>query len=315
MSREQTRRLIAEGVSPDEAARAARLRLGNAVSLRERSRDIRLLPWLDAILRDARFGVRMLRKDAVVSGAAVASLALAMGAAIAAFILIDALILRPLPVPSRTASVYLATEDANRSDRQEAPRSAIRRSSASRRRHPAARGCSQSSFQGRQAFSIGSPTAATRGSRAVHARATRSPSWAWFRRWAGCSFGRRQRARRASGGRGQQRVLDPSLRRRPRGRGPLDHRHTLACADCGVAPPGFTGVTPGIRTDVWVPMTMYHAEALTSGGWQWLQILGRLAPASDATSTRAVLQPAFTTLRRERARQFPATAPRDKVRQ
>ena len=60
---EQTRRLIAEGVSPDEAARAARLRLGNAVILRERSRDIRLLPWLDAVLRDARFGVRMLRKD------------------------------------------------------------------------------------------------------------------------------------------------------------------------------------------------------------------------------------------------------------
>jgi hypothetical protein len=99
---------------PGRGGARARLRLGNAVNLRERSRDVRLLPWLDSLLRDVRFGVRMLRKDASVTGAAIASLALAMGAAIAAFILIDALILRPLPVPQPERLVYLAVEDTER---------------------------------------------------------------------------------------------------------------------------------------------------------------------------------------------------------
>ena len=112
--------MISEGLSPEEAGRAARLRLGNAVNLRERSRDVRLLSWLDSLLRDVRFGVRMLRKDVSVTGAAIASLALAMGATIAAFLLIDALILRPLPVPQPERLVYLAVEDTDR-DRGEIP--------------------------------------------------------------------------------------------------------------------------------------------------------------------------------------------------
>src|SRR4029078_12110485 len=71
---EQTRRLLSEGVTPVEAGRAARLRLGNAINLRERSRDVRLLSWLDELLRDIRFGVRILRKDAVFKRADVAFL-------------------------------------------------------------------------------------------------------------------------------------------------------------------------------------------------------------------------------------------------
>jgi len=67
---------------------------------------VKLLGWLDTLLKDARFGLRMLRKDFAVASAAVLSLSLAMGACIAAFALIDALILRPLPVkdPSQLAA-------------------------------------------------------------------------------------------------------------------------------------------------------------------------------------------------------------------
>ena len=49
----------------------------------------------------------MLRKNAVVTGAAVASLSLALGACVAAFSLVDALILRPLPgssIPSSSST-------------------------------------------------------------------------------------------------------------------------------------------------------------------------------------------------------------------
>ncbi|MGA9627812.1 MAG: ABC transporter permease, partial [Bryobacteraceae bacterium] len=55
--------------------------------------------WLESLLQDARFGVRILAKERAVTAAAVLSLSLAIGACTAAFSLIDALMLRPLPVP------------------------------------------------------------------------------------------------------------------------------------------------------------------------------------------------------------------------
>ena len=64
-------------------------------------------PWLDSLWRDLRFGQRLLRKDAAVSSAAIVSLGLAIGACTAAFSLVDALILRKLPVRDPETLVYL----------------------------------------------------------------------------------------------------------------------------------------------------------------------------------------------------------------
>src|SRR5215470_8797729 len=82
-------------------------RLGNERQVRETSRDVKLLPWLDAVVRDARYGSRMLWKSPVVTATAILSLALAIGACTAAYSLIDALILRPLPVRDPQGLVYL----------------------------------------------------------------------------------------------------------------------------------------------------------------------------------------------------------------
>lgn len=57
----------------------------------ESSLSVNLLSWLDSVFKDIRFAVRMLRKHIVVTGAAIASLTLALGASLAAFSLIDAL--------------------------------------------------------------------------------------------------------------------------------------------------------------------------------------------------------------------------------
>src|ERR671917_2111237 len=67
-----------------------------------------LIPWADSILRDIGFGVRMCRRHKIVTAAAVVSLSLAIGACTAAFSLIDALILRPLPVSDPERLVYIA---------------------------------------------------------------------------------------------------------------------------------------------------------------------------------------------------------------
>src|SRR5208282_1323086 len=85
---------IAQGRDPAEARRA----FGAALRLREESRDVRLVAWLDSLRADAIFGWRQLMKRKATSAAAILSLALAIGACTGAFRLIDALLLRPLPV-------------------------------------------------------------------------------------------------------------------------------------------------------------------------------------------------------------------------
>src|SRR5580658_2902491 len=85
---------IAEGRDPGEARRA----FGSTLRLREGSRDVKVVAWLGSLRADAVFGWRQLNKTKVTSLAAILSLALAIGACTAAFRLIDALLLRPLPV-------------------------------------------------------------------------------------------------------------------------------------------------------------------------------------------------------------------------
>jgi putative ABC transport system permease protein len=102
----RTDELIAKGVAPGDAARAARRHFGNRLLLRESSREVKLISWLESVFQDVRFGSRMLLKNRGVTAAAVLSLSLAIGACTAAFSLIDALILRPLPVPDPGQLIY-----------------------------------------------------------------------------------------------------------------------------------------------------------------------------------------------------------------
>jgi predicted permease len=85
---------IEHGRDPAEARRA----FGSTLRHREESRDIRLIAWLDALRADAIFGWRQIKKNKVTSASAILSLALAFGACTAAFRLLDAFLLRPLPV-------------------------------------------------------------------------------------------------------------------------------------------------------------------------------------------------------------------------
>jgi predicted permease len=95
---------IAEGRDPAEALRA----FGSMASLREESRDAKLIPWLDSLRVDTVFGWRQIMKRKVISAAAIVSLALGIGACTSAFRLIDAVLLRPLPItsPERLYDLY-----------------------------------------------------------------------------------------------------------------------------------------------------------------------------------------------------------------
>src|SRR4030095_4325247 len=79
----------------------------------------------------------------------------------------------------------------------------------------------------------------------------------------------------------------------------------------GVTERGFTGVEPGVMTDIWAPNMMWDNTAISSPGWSWFRIWGRLQLGTPPDQARAVLQTVFTNFRRERAAGAPADAPRD----
>src|ERR1019366_2227184 len=98
---------IAEAIEEGRDAGEARRAFGSALRRRDESRDIRLVPWLGSLRADAVFGWRQLMKKKATSAAAILSLALAIGSCTSAFRLIDAILLRPLPVadPERLYAV------------------------------------------------------------------------------------------------------------------------------------------------------------------------------------------------------------------
>jgi putative ABC transport system permease protein len=88
---------IRGGMAPDEARRRAALRLGGATSLQSQHRDERGFPLLEDLLQDLRFAARLMIKDRWFSAAAIAAIALGIGANTVGFTIVNAAFLRGFP--------------------------------------------------------------------------------------------------------------------------------------------------------------------------------------------------------------------------
>jgi putative ABC transport system permease protein len=93
------REAIAAGLPAEEARLAARRAFGGIEQMKEEHRDRRGVRWIETTLRDFRCGVASLIRDPGFALVAIGVLALGIGANVAMFSVVDAVLLKPLPFP------------------------------------------------------------------------------------------------------------------------------------------------------------------------------------------------------------------------
>ena len=100
------------GMTREEAARAAGIEMGSLEAVKD---EIRAAGWeagLEALVADVRYGVRVLRRNPGFTCVAVLSLALGIGANTVVFSVLNALVLRPLPVERPQQLIFVETNDS-----------------------------------------------------------------------------------------------------------------------------------------------------------------------------------------------------------
>jgi putative ABC transport system permease protein len=298
---------IEQGRDPAEARRA----FGSPLRRREESRDVRLVAWLDSLRAEAIFGWRQLMKKKVTSAAAILSLALAIGSCTAAFRLIDALLLRPLPVanPGRLYTVAfegfgadgkLSTWDSCSYPMFLQMRAAIQQQAES------------------IAISYAGRTDLTYGSEQEIEKAYLQYVSGWMFHTLGL--------RPASGrlltdnddlkpGAHPVAVLSHDYWTRRFGRDPKAIGRTFRMGDdlfeiVGVVEERFTGTETGTVTDIFVPMMMKNPRTLASSTNFWLRTLVQLKPGVSDEPVREKLRAAFRSSQEAMANSLAAISKR-----
>ena len=291
------RDLVARGLAPDEARRQARLEFGGVEGYREASRRTAGLGALRDLKADLVYATRLARRQPGFTAAAVASLALGIGANTLVFSVASALVLRPLPVDQPDRLVAIQTRGGGAYSypayRDLRDRNVTFSGIAGYRIAPMSleyEGASSRAWgylaTGNYFDVLGVQPAA---GRFFHQDEDRPPAESpvavlsydcWMTRFAGAPA-----------------VIGSTVR--------LNGR---PYAVIGVAPRGFVGSEIFYRPDIWVPLTNQpqieaRASWLDSRGWMDVITIGRLRPNVGLPQAQADLAGITASL----ARQYPAT--------
>jgi predicted permease len=283
---------LRSGMTPQEARRQALLTLGGVEQVKERTREVRPGFFLETLWQDVRFGARMLRKNPGFTAVAVLTLALGIGANSAVFSLLDAVMLRSLPVERPEELVLLQFQFRGELDPSF--------------NYPLFEDYRDTNtvFSGLVAYN---PVA-------MHATIGRESeriiglqvSWNFFdvvgaRPVVGRGFLAEEDR---LGAPAQVAVISYGLwEDRFEGRADAVGREILINGQrftiVGVAPPRFTGVMRGQFSEIYTPVTTpldalanpgRWYQRLTNRGYTWLQMLGRLKPGVTREQAQAAMR-------------------------
>lgn len=290
---------VAEGRDPKEVRQVFRSMLRQ----REASRRVLVAGWLDGLKADVIFGWRQLRRNRVTSAAAILSLALAMGACVSAFRLIDALLWRPLPVvaPERLFALSRAEltfeGQPTHFDGWAYPDFVLMRSAAKGQAEFVA-----VSYADRMDLTYASDEEMEKG------LVQYVSGWMWESFGLHPELGRlfTQQDDRVPGAHPVV-VLSYDYWSRRFGKDPKVIGRTLRLGDqlleiVGVGPKSFTGTEPGTVTEIFLP-TMMH-RSVTRDDSTWHRILAVIPPATGMEPLRAKLDAINLGFERERAKGF-----------
>ena len=304
-------RYTAQGLSIEEARRAVRLQYEGPVQVKEKVREVRMGATIDTTLQDLRYAFRTLRKTPAFALTAILSLALAIGANTAIYSIVDAALLRPLPVAQPDRLFTLATLQIQEPGK-ERPVEDVSFSYPLFRQFRAAAGDSARlglfssgnqtdiqipnrdaptekaicQFVSGDAFDILHVPPAL--GRVFTSAEDRVP---WGHPYLVISYDYWQRRFHGAPG-----VLGQHIQI---GR----HYFTIV----GVARKGFFGIEPGKFVDIWMPAMMYSKAALNDPTWGWFRILGRLSAGITRSQVRERLAAIFDAYEQDLVRRFPMT--------
>jgi len=279
------------GMSPEEARRAALIKLGGVTLTKDLRREQGGLPMLETLLQDLRFGLRMLLKQPGFTLIAVLSLALGIGANTAIFSLIDAVLLKLLPV-ERPEQLYLIQNVGPRNPNGGAPPYPCFEQFRNQAQ----------SFTGLAAFTMHSPKLRIDGQ--FEEVSGQFVSGNYFsllgvRAALGRTLGPADDTAPGRGGPdGLVAVISYNywtrrFRRDPAVIGKVVQLGRDTVTIIGVTPPEFYGLFPGAEINITLPMMTAGAEMLTEKAGWWFHAVGRLKPEVPVEQARAELDTIF----------------------
>jgi predicted permease len=288
-----------QGMSHEAALRRARLDFGGVEQMKEASRDMRGIDRLESIVRDLRFSVRSLKSRPAFTLTVIATLALGIGANTAIFTLVDALLLRPLPVSHPEQLVIVSNPaEVNNNNVGEPVTDYVSflLYKDVRARNTAFTDMYANGLSGSLDVKIGGGTDAT--VEQPHARFVTGNFFAVLGvpAYAGRTF---TAAEDETQGQDPVAVLTYEYwQRRFSGSfaaiGSIMRVNDVAVTIIGVTPPGFQGDIVGEPLDFWLPMMMAPViqpgmGVLNDRAWSWMVMMGRLKPGVTIEQARAQL--------------------------